>query len=162
MTTTRKWNKIEVYVVIFDKDIDEILENVCFYRFIGYGLINQQHYHQTKGWTNWSVSSTRMCNNFEVCMVDFYKDIEETFGLSTLLPRYLNMTQSLNRVTNMNVCWILNMKLISPRWEQVSGKRFKVDFTFIGKRGGGALTYVSHYQPDNHWGIIKKWYYWKH
>ena len=39
---------------------------------------------------------------------------------------------------------------------QVSGKSFEVDFNFTGKRRGGALTYVAHYQPANHWGIIKK------
>ena len=109
-------NKFEVFMFIFDKDIEATLKYWCFYWFIGYGLFNNQIYHQTKGWTTCSASSRIMSNMFEVSKFIFDKEIEETFGLSTLLPRSLNMTRTQNQVTNMNVCWILNVKLISPRY----------------------------------------------
>ena len=48
-------------------------------------------------------------------MVDFDKDIEETFGLSSLLPRSLNVTRSPNGGRNMNKCWISNMKMNRKR-----------------------------------------------
>ena len=65
------------YIFILVKNVD--------YFFDDNGLINNQLYHQTKGWTTCSDSIRIMCNKFEVSMLIYDKDIEETELLVLLL-----------------------------------------------------------------------------
>ena len=75
-----------------------------------------------------------MWNKFEVGMVDFDKDIEKTFGLSTLLPRSLNMTRRYEYECLLNLEYETDFTSVSYR----TYENYALSIFFLELNTGGA------------------------